>query len=376
MRGCRPARSDARLGAARRSVVARAAELGVPGAAALASVAPARVSLERLAAAATAAATEGAVAEDRDELLELVRQLDALRAELATRDARRWLDVAADRQDAVRVLRAAGDPLELLEIAAEQVSRVCGLPRVVTASVDRNRWKVVAAFFVDDPAAGPLYVERSRGDRPAIDAWPLERELVRRRAAVLVDRSCPDSDLLAGRDAPAPMDAYVASPISIGDRVVAIAYGGGRDLDELDRDALAWTAEAVAAAYERLVLHARLRAQRDQVRQLVTSAGTVMTDLAAADIELRPADARQEDPGGTTMVVAPERRLEVLLTRRELEVLSLMATGVRNGEIAARLVIADGTVKSHVKHILRKLQASNRAEAVARYLHQQAGDAR
>jgi DNA-binding NarL/FixJ family response regulator len=67
---------------------------------------------------------------------------------------------------------------------------------------------------------------------------------------------------------------------------------------------------------------------------------------------------------------APGRgsRLDSLLTARELEVLELMATGATNRRIAERLVITDGTVKSHVKRILRKLHAANRSEAVARYL--------
>lgn len=45
-----------------------------------------------------------------------------------------------------------------------------------------------------------------------------------------------------------------------------------------------------------------------------------------------------------------------------------MGAGHTNARIARRLVISEGTVKSHVKHILRKLGAANRAEAVARWL--------
>jgi DNA-binding CsgD family transcriptional regulator len=45
-----------------------------------------------------------------------------------------------------------------------------------------------------------------------------------------------------------------------------------------------------------------------------------------------------------------------------------MVSGARNNQIADQLVISEGTVKSHVKNICRKLRASNRAEAVAKYL--------
>lgn len=51
---------------------------------------------------------------------------------------------------------------------------------------------------------------------------------------------------------------------------------------------------------------------------------------------------------------------------RELEVLRLMAQGATNQEIAEQLVITVGTVKSHINHILGKLNAHNRTEAVAR----------
>ena len=53
------------------------------------------------------------------------------------------------------------------------------------------------------------------------------------------------------------------------------------------------------------------------------------------------------------------------LTRREIDVLEAIRKGSTNREIAASLGIAMSTVKRHVEHILEKLDARNRAQAVA-----------
>jgi DNA-binding CsgD family transcriptional regulator len=53
------------------------------------------------------------------------------------------------------------------------------------------------------------------------------------------------------------------------------------------------------------------------------------------------------------------------LSPRETEVLALIATGLSSKQIARRLGIKYGTVKNHVLHILAKLNAANRAHAVA-----------
>ena len=63
------------------------------------------------------------------------------------------------------------------------------------------------------------------------------------------------------------------------------------------------------------------------------------------------------------------------LTPRELEVLRLLARGLTNQAIADELVIREGTVKYHVKNILRKLGATSRADAVSRYARASSGDA-
>jgi len=61
--------------------------------------------------------------------------------------------------------------------------------------------------------------------------------------------------------------------------------------------------------------------------------------------------------------VTPGSEVEVL-TPREREVLSLIGTGLTNTEIASRLVLGEGTVKTHVGHIFTKLDLRDRPAAV------------
>jgi DNA-binding NarL/FixJ family response regulator len=56
---------------------------------------------------------------------------------------------------------------------------------------------------------------------------------------------------------------------------------------------------------------------------------------------------------------------EDMLTAREREILQLLADGMSNADVAARLFISQETVKSHVRHILTKLEADTRTHAVA-----------
>ena len=54
-----------------------------------------------------------------------------------------------------------------------------------------------------------------------------------------------------------------------------------------------------------------------------------------------------------------------MLTQREREILQLLADGMSNADVAAKLFISQETVKSHVRHILTKLEADTRTHAVA-----------
>jgi LuxR family maltose regulon positive regulatory protein len=79
----------------------------------------------------------------------------------------------------------------------------------------------------------------------------------------------------------------------------------------------------------------------------------------------RPHDARAVPPQVTAAADVTCAVLADPLSSRELEVLALLAAGATNQQIAGELVVALETAKKHVSHIMGKLGAANRTQAVA-----------
>jgi DNA-binding CsgD family transcriptional regulator len=104
-----------------------------------------------------------------------------------------------------------------------------------------------------------------------------------------------------------------------------------------------------------------VRARDHRLRSLIIERLSAEGDLEVREDDSDPAeDPRAED--ADALVDVMEERPS--LTRRETEVLELMADGLANKEIASRLGFSLHTAKFHVESLLRKLAASNRAEAV------------
>jgi DNA-binding NarL/FixJ family response regulator len=130
--------------------------------------------------------------------------------------------------------------------------------------------------------------------------------------------------------------------------VVLTTYADDRSVIEaLQAGALGYLTKDAGAAE----IH---RALRDVVSGQAALDPAVQRHLVEAIANGPPAPA---EPGR-----AP--RLPDALTRREVEVLTLIAAGLSNAEIAARLGVGEATVKSHINHLLPKIGARDRAQAV------------
>jgi DNA-binding NarL/FixJ family response regulator len=102
----------------------------------------------------------------------------------------------------------------------------------------------------------------------------------------------------------------------------------------------------------------------DAVRGTLSGESPLDQKLAMQLIR-RFADKKAE--GGTTPdLMRRQMALVEPLTVREVEVLRLVARGYNNPEIASDLVISRATVKTHVQHIIRKLNVSDRTQAAIR----------
>ena len=96
----------------------------------------------------------------------------------------------------------------------------------------------------------------------------------------------------------------------------------------------------------------------DMLRSVMRNETPVSPALAGRLLaELRSGGSGRRAP-------APSQR-EPLVTRRELEILQLVADGLSNKEIGHRLLITEGTVKNHVHNALEKLHLENRIQAAA-----------
>jgi DNA-binding CsgD family transcriptional regulator len=279
----------------------------------------------------------------------------------------------ASVQDALGRLHGISSVSQLIDRVPEEVCHL-GFDRAMISRVHGSMWVPEAAHVEGDPEWAQEILRVGRDEPQLLSHMILETEMVRRRGPLLVADAQGDPRVHQRLAAVSLARSYVAAPIMPEGRVIgflhADCYLQGRHVDEFCRDLLWMFAQGVGYAFQRTVLSERLHTLRAQVGRLTLDITRVMDELVDAEVEVARIDRDNVTVArsGAAMFVAECSAGDSALTRREIDVLRLMATGETNAGIAARLIISEGTVKSHVKHILRKLRAANRAEAVCRYL--------
>jgi DNA-binding CsgD family transcriptional regulator len=270
----------------------------------------------------------------------------------------------ADCDSAIAQLRGCTSSQDLLDRVCEELVLRCRFGRAVLSRVDGTLWTPWMAHFsgMEDTWFSDWV------DKPiALDGMVVESRILKeRRPEAVYDTEAADVYKPIIVDA-GHSSSYVVAPVIVADAVIGFLHADynttGRRVDVVDRDVLWAFSQGFAQLYERAVLRERLTEQRERMRAA----------LAATDELLEGRGGMTLDSGDSATVARPSVRREIdtgveQLTDRELEVLALLAEGATNSQIAEELVVAQSTVKTHVKHILRKLGVANRGEAICRYL--------
>lgn len=269
---------------------------------------------------------------DRAELdPDMAALVAAVRAELALLDGRAS-DAVADATEGLGRLTHLGDAVWSAPLIALGLRAAAELARLALARRD------AAAATAIEEQARPLLEWQAwlgRTDAPGgVRAWALVAELEAGRLrgeseAAGWARASEAWDLLG--------DPYRAAEARLRAAEDALRAGGLR----------ADVGEAVRA------VHAR-----------ATELGAKpLRDAAVAIARRARIDLASDVPGHGPAAGPVRRRARSLLSAREIEVLSLVADGRSNGEIAAQLFISRKTAAVHVTHILDKLGVTNRVEA-------------
>jgi DNA-binding CsgD family transcriptional regulator len=278
-------------------------------------------------------------------------------------------------QVAINRLRGAMSTSALAERIPVEAC-LMGFTRALFSYVKHGTWIACSAFAGDDHAMAVAMVEAGTANPRRLAGPLLEGEMVRCGQPILVRNAQNDARVHNELAAITKSAEYVAAPVFSWGRPIGLVHADRHTDDyvaEFDRQTLGIFAEGLGLAFERNLMIERLQAMRCAANEHARMANALADDFTLEVLDLAgPAPTLAEEfidqyPGQLRAPAGHDSHLLNDLTTREAEVLRAIAVGKTNAQIATGLFVTEGTVKSHVKHILRKLGAGNRTEAVAKY---------
>jgi DNA-binding CsgD family transcriptional regulator len=221
-----------------------------------------------------------------------------------------------------------------------------------------------------DPSWGEQILEAARAEPRPLDGRLVESDLGTDRPVILV-RGAQRHPRVHDRLARASLvESYVAVALIADGRVIGLLHADchyqRREPDELARKLLGVFAQVLTQAILRSTTTDHLAHIESELTRLSGSLPGRGPDTSHG-ISLRAHAHAAGDHIQRLRSASPASRYR--LTKRQVEVLELVAEGHTNAVIGTRLYITQDTVKSHVKMLLRKFGAANRAELVSRWLN-------
>jgi DNA-binding CsgD family transcriptional regulator len=241
--------------------------------------------------------------------------------------------------------------------------------------VEGSTWVARSGSVAGNPGLGDELVRVGSQHPGTLNGSMIESEVVRRLKPILVSDARNNPRVHARLRDVIDCRAYTCAPLVVHGAVVGLIHADQDPrsgiVDEFDRDLVGMVAEGLGFAIERVVFLERLRVLRRRLDEQARTVNGLIDEFMSGEVELAggpgPEPGRRVPSPHGQPLCDPGGDYPAQLTRREFDVLRRMALGETNIQIAHRLYVSEGTVKSHVKHILRKLEAANRAEAVSRY---------
>jgi DNA-binding CsgD family transcriptional regulator len=292
-----------------------------------------------------------------------------VRCELLDDDLSRQLKCLSEIRNALADLQGLS-PREMIYAAPVALSREFGFARTMISTVRGSVWRPQHLYIHDeraDPYSQP-FLEYVRSAHIQLADAPLETELIRKRCGALVPSPKDDKRTFKEIVNVSGCRGYIAAPITAQGRAIGMLHADRPEADAVvttdHLDQLEAFAECLSVAFEGAVLEEKAAQQRIGVEQLCSNVDESLRRSSRSALWSVPNTTSAQEHH-----VADRRDHSAvpLLTAREREIMSYVATGATNGQIARCLVISEGTVKSHLKHIARKLNTSSRAAAVAVY---------
>jgi DNA-binding CsgD family transcriptional regulator len=300
---------------------------------------------------------------------EILISILRLQCELLDRDLVRRVKSISEIRHALGYLRGL-PPREMIYAAAEVLSREFAFARTMISTVRGSLW-LPQHVHIEEEAADPhsrSLQEYIEGRQIQLAEAPLETELVRKRCGVFAPSPQDDKRVFREIMEASGCFGYIGAPITVQGRAIGIIHAdrpephGIVTMDHLEQ--LEAFAECLSVAFESAALEEKAAQQRVEVESLCGNVDELLSRSGRSAVWSLPVAL----PGARHDAYYRGAQPDLpTLTSREREIMSHVATGATNGQIARCLVISEGTVKSHLKHIAKKLNTSSRAAAVATY---------